>query len=1180
MSTYWRLFQEEKNHDAFICELAVKTSSVPMGWPTQHGHLILRTKRTGDNSYSPRIVSVSDACRAPYRLSLQYEGEDEGGKVAGLWECLGYKANPKAGVILSETGDDTIFLVANTAKRSFDIYYRKGKPLQREIRLRPKQRPSTDDSEADAPRDSFLQVQGAMRLNPDFLKREARQRHEWIFGAFAELIHNSSDADAAVVEIDVRTLDGHKFIELKDDGVGMSKDEIQTMMRLGRQQGVDDTHRSGRFGYGFKTGSMRIAHHAVVLTRSSRHSAVSIGFLSRKTVDGRDDIKCETTTLLLKGPEQYAVPEHKGRYDQLLKLIEERTRCITGTMIGQWIGQHVNPGTTIYLCDLVTMEHTTTPVDELDTETDANDILIWQESLSGEKKPWQRQEKDGVLCDDIEMDYSLRKYISVMYRTLQTRPASDTHPRGIVLQVKLRGTLVRRIELEEQLSNVEHYQIPVQDLQSSMANGSDAASAQRPSILKTSTSSALSSETGPSQSSAPKPVRIAIGFSSAFQNKKLGGINLYSANCLISSWLRNSADITAPDTGLGVVLLAELPKESFEPQDNKQQFEKTIPFKKLLLRLNKIFLDFDQRLAAAGSMKIARNQLQREDIKDWLQCDACNKWRKLDKHYVDVHKHADKWFCFQDGSPLLDRSSRPCKEIPEDEHTEEDRLIVDDEDEVDHPTKRSKLETTSATISFRFAKEELIETTQFAQLWRGSYTQISTGRTLKDIIIECPIKPTTAIEPSERVLRELKLLCSAKGQHPNITPFLFLNPMDCCFGYSRIPDAVPFSDYLKLPHITPLQRYRVVLDVTRALLHCMNEKIRVPCLYPSHILVKDGPQPVGILYDFEFGRRMYGQKLKPAFRERLLYTPLECHKNVDASSPEALMYGLALLTYEALTAWPVTQSNHFRLLEIRDLFAKDKTASVLQLLQPSPKMAPWESLLQVALNVAPDEREALGEETLTELAGYEQQAKLNSHCTGPMYHVSFGQTKLKRLEAKDPPFRFGAPKGKGRLTDFVRGLLRGQSTDAPYLNFVLTFEMALYLVMRFRLFKSLILALEATMTMVGSPSREIHFFKKPEDALQELQDETLARQVGDVCEVAVRAKNLPAQQAFVVDLHKHKPLVARLLQTCQIEDGTSFAEWKTNQLYTQFTEMQLIELRDNLEIPLADAVRWSSSEAS
>jgi DNA mismatch repair ATPase MutL len=74
-----------------------------------------------------------------------------------------------------------------------------------------------------------------VRLNVSNFKYFAiRSNHEWKWGAFAELIHNSADAQAKHVTIDL-AVHSPVVLRIKDDGYGMDYDQMKRMLNIGHK---------------------------------------------------------------------------------------------------------------------------------------------------------------------------------------------------------------------------------------------------------------------------------------------------------------------------------------------------------------------------------------------------------------------------------------------------------------------------------------------------------------------------------------------------------------------------------------------------------------------------------------------------------------------------------------------------------------------------------------------------------------------------------------------------------------------------------------------------------------------------------------------------------------------------------------------------------------------------------
>lgn len=130
------------------------------------------------------------------------------------------------------------------------------------------------------------------KTSPSFLHANSTS-HTWVFSAFAELIDNAYDPDVAATEltIDKKIIKTIPVLAFLDNGKGMVPEKLYKMLSLGYCEKVEiKGHKPiGHYGNGFKSGSMRLGHDAMVFTRSN--GTMSIGFLSQSYLE---KIKADT----------------------------------------------------------------------------------------------------------------------------------------------------------------------------------------------------------------------------------------------------------------------------------------------------------------------------------------------------------------------------------------------------------------------------------------------------------------------------------------------------------------------------------------------------------------------------------------------------------------------------------------------------------------------------------------------------------------------------------------------------------------------------------------------------------------------------------------------------------------------------------------------------------------------
>ena len=144
-------------------------------------------------------------------------------------------------------------------------------------------RPRYGDGDSAAPPQQNIQIRHSA-THPKFLHSNSTS-HQWALGAFAELIDNAVDPDVAAkrMHILVDTLPaGETALVLIDDGNGMDLDGLHKLLSFGYNTKAAKFAQSiGKYGNGFKSGSMRLGKDALVFTKPRGGLTKSCGFLSQ-----------------------------------------------------------------------------------------------------------------------------------------------------------------------------------------------------------------------------------------------------------------------------------------------------------------------------------------------------------------------------------------------------------------------------------------------------------------------------------------------------------------------------------------------------------------------------------------------------------------------------------------------------------------------------------------------------------------------------------------------------------------------------------------------------------------------------------------------------------------------------------------------------------------------------------
>ncbi|KAF1867307.1 hypothetical protein Lal_00049736 [Lupinus albus] len=135
---------------------------------------------------------------------------------------------------------------------------------------------------------SKIQIQNAdnyLHVHPLFLHSNSTS-HKWAFGAIAELLDNAVDeiqngATFVILDKISNPKDGSPALLIQDDGGGMDPEAMRRCMSFGFSEKMSKV-AVGRYGNGFKTGTMRLGADAIVFSHhlNNRIMTQSIGLLS------------------------------------------------------------------------------------------------------------------------------------------------------------------------------------------------------------------------------------------------------------------------------------------------------------------------------------------------------------------------------------------------------------------------------------------------------------------------------------------------------------------------------------------------------------------------------------------------------------------------------------------------------------------------------------------------------------------------------------------------------------------------------------------------------------------------------------------------------------------------------------------------------------------------------------
>ncbi|QDZ18612.1 MORC family CW-type zinc finger protein [Chloropicon primus] len=460
------------------------------------------------------------------------------------------------------------------------------------------------------------------RLNSKYLYSN-QTSHAWVFGAIAELLDNAMDPDclASQVMIQLTEVQEKAVLVIMDNGNGMTPEALYKMLSFGyseKTQEVIQGRRSiGHYGNGFKSGSMRIGKDALVLTKCG--DTQSVGLLSRTFLE---TIEAEEVYLPL------LTWDHEGKLqNEDDKTVREGLEAISKYSIFDSEEDLLSEfeaiketGTMIIISNLKKLgdENDADSPLELCVDPEEADIKISSYSPDGKSKFQQLRVGQGSNVD-IPLDYSLRAYVSVLYKV----------PR---MQIFLMGKKVKCKRASQQLSERMH-------------------------------------DTYKPYSAGGQPADILIGFS---EPEDLYGMMMYHNNRLIKPYVRVGCQMEANAKGVGV--LGIIDANFLTPMHNKQDFADTKEYRglinKLSQNLNMFWWAKVEKPAAEEKDREEQQKKKRRrkqpDV-NWVQCGypPCAKWRILPKG-TDMTPFNDEnfhWVCSMHPNPKIADSNH---EYPED----------------------------------------------------------------------------------------------------------------------------------------------------------------------------------------------------------------------------------------------------------------------------------------------------------------------------------------------------------------------------------------------------------------------------------------------------------------------------------------------------------------------------------
>ncbi|XP_054467430.1 ATPase MORC2 isoform X1 [Anoplopoma fimbria] len=535
--------------------------------------------------------------------------------------------------------------------------------------------------------------------------------HEFLFGALAELVDNSRDANATRIDIYTEKrpeLRGGYTLCFLDDGIGMDPNEAMHVIQFGKSnKRSPESTQIGQYGNGLKSGSMRIGKDFILFTKKG--NTLTCLFMSRTfhEEEGLDEVivplpswDLTTKEPLTSDPEKYAIETELifkySPFKNEQQLMEQFNKIES------------NSGTLVIIYNLKLMDNREP---ELDVETDHQDILMAGTPIEG-VKPEKRSFRAyaAVLYIDPRMRIFIQghkvrtkrlscclykprvyKYTSTRFKTRAEQEVKKADHLAKIAEEKAREAESKQIALEARLGDdlskdSRAILRKVQD--SAMMLRRDCDMKKR--ILEA------------KQKALKEPKELNFIFGVNIGQRDLDGMFVYNCSRLIKMYEKTGPQLEGGMACGGVVGVVDVPYLILEPTHNKQDFADAKEYRHLQKSMGEHLAQYwkDSNIAQKGIVKFwdefgylsaswsappssePRYKRRRGmEIPLTIQCDKCLKWRTLPFQMDAVDKrYPDSWVCLMNPDSSQDRcdapeqkQNLPCGVLKKDKQTAEDK---------------------------------------------------------------------------------------------------------------------------------------------------------------------------------------------------------------------------------------------------------------------------------------------------------------------------------------------------------------------------------------------------------------------------------------------------------------------------------------------------------------------------
>ncbi|KAG9348790.1 hypothetical protein JZ751_029107 [Albula glossodonta] len=175
-------------------------------------------------------------------------------------------------------------------------------------------------------------------------------------------------------------------------------------------------------------------------------------------------------------------------------------------------------------------------------------------------------------------------------------------------------------------------------------------------------------ESYPNSTYSLRKKHISITFGYNTKSKEQYGIMMYHKKRLIRAYEHVGCQLK----GRGVGIIGVIECNFLEPTHNKQDFNDTEEYRKIKVnlgtKLEEYWKEIRYKRKDDPNCRMAIEDTEKTPDQNWVQCDTCQKWRKLPDG-IDAKKLPKEWFCQMNPDPQY----RTCQAEEELEDSEDEQ---------------------------------------------------------------------------------------------------------------------------------------------------------------------------------------------------------------------------------------------------------------------------------------------------------------------------------------------------------------------------------------------------------------------------------------------------------------------------------------------------------------------------